>query len=104
MAEAIEQWIALAKASTSRNEPFGHDRRSYCFKCAAIGHEAHECRTALQHSQLGSRAGGGVVPGEIRPKLNELHARYKCHGEVTKKSRIGDGDARTEVWRKDQGA
>ena len=22
-----------SKASTSRNEPFGHGRRSYCFKC-----------------------------------------------------------------------
>ena len=28
---------------------------------------------------------GGVVPGGIRPKLNELHARCKCHGEVTTK-------------------
>ena len=27
----------------------------------------------------------GVVLGGIRPKLNELHSRCKCHGEVTKK-------------------
>ena len=47
-----------SKASTSRNEPFGHDRRSNCFKCGAMGHEAHECKTTLQRSQPGSRAGG----------------------------------------------
>ena len=47
-----------SKASTSRNEPFGHNRRSYCFKCRAMRHEAHECKTALQRSQPGSRAGG----------------------------------------------
>ena len=29
------------------------------FKCGATGHEAHECKTALQRSQPGSRAGGG---------------------------------------------
>ena len=29
-----------SKASTSRNDPFGHDRRSYCFKCGAMGHKA----------------------------------------------------------------
>ena len=74
-----------SKASMSRNEPFGHGRRSYCFKCGAMGHEAHECKTALQRSQPGSSAGGGVVQGGIRPKLNELHARCKCHGKVTKK-------------------
>ena len=73
-----------SRASMSRNEPFGHGRWSYCFKCRAMGHEAHECKAALQRSQPGSRA-GGVVTGEIRPKLNELHARCKCHGEVTKK-------------------
>ena len=39
-----------SKATTSRNEPFGHGRRSYCFKCGAMGHEAHECKTALQRS------------------------------------------------------
>ena len=61
-----------------------------------MGHEAHECKTALQRCQPGSRAEGGVVPGGIRPKLNELYARCKCHGEATKKSQIGDGDARTE--------
>ena len=72
------------KASTSRNELFGHGRRSCCFKCGAMGHEAHECKTTLQRSQPGSRA-GGVVPRGIRLKLNELHARCKCHGEVTKK-------------------
>ena len=95
-----------SKASTSRNEPLGYGSRSYCFKCGAMGHEAHECKIALQRSQPGSRAGGrgGVVPGGIRLKLNELHARCKCHREVTKKSRMGDGDARTEVWRNDQGA
>ena len=33
-----------------------------------MGHEAHECKTALQRSQPGSRAGGrGVVPGESDP-------------------------------------
>ena len=47
-----------SKTSTSRNEPFGHGRRSYCFKYGAMGHEAHECKTALQRSQPGSRAGG----------------------------------------------
>ena len=74
----------LSKASTSRNKPFGHGCRSYCFKCGTMGHEAHECKAALQCSQPGAKA-GGVVPGGIRPKLNELHARCKCNGEVTKK-------------------
>ena len=75
-----------SKASTLRNKPFGHGRRSYCFKCGAMGHEAQECKTALLRSQPGSRAGGGgVVSGGIQPKLNELHARSKCHGEVTKR-------------------
>ena len=46
-----------SKASTSRNEPFGHGRRSYCFKCGTMGHEAYECKTTLQRSQPGSRAG-----------------------------------------------
>ena len=73
-----------SKASTSRDEPFGGGRRSYCFKCGATEHEAHECKTALQRSQPGSRV-GGRGPGGIRPKLKELHARYKCYGEVTKK-------------------
>ena len=73
-----------SKTSTSRDEPFGCGRQSYCFKCGAMEHEAHECKTALQRSQPGSRV-GDVVPGGIRPKLNELHARCKCHGEVTKK-------------------
>ena len=36
-----------SKALTSRNEPFGHDRRSYCFTSGAMGNEAHECKTAL---------------------------------------------------------
>ena len=66
------EWINI-KASTSQNEPFGHGRRSYCFKCGAIGHETHECKTALQRSQPGAIA-RGVVQGGIRPKLNELHA------------------------------
>ena len=52
-----------SKASTSRNKLFGHGRRSFCFKCGAMGHEAHGCKTALQHSQPGSRA-GGRGPGE----------------------------------------
>ena len=79
-----------SKASTSRNEPFGQGCRSYCFKCRAMEHEAHECKTALQRSKPGSRAReGGVVPGGIRPKLKELHERCKCHEEVTKTSRIG---------------
>ena len=47
-----------SKASTPRNEPFGHGRRSYCFKCGTMGHEAYECKTALQRSQPGTRAGG----------------------------------------------
>ena len=74
-----------SKASTSWNEPFGHGRRAYCFKCGARGHEAHECKTALQRSQTGSWAGGGVAPGGFRPGLNELHARCKCQEEGTKK-------------------
>ena len=54
-----------SKASTSQNEPFGHGRRSYYIKCGAMGHEAHECKTALQRSQPGYRAGGkgGRGPG-----------------------------------------
>ena len=44
---------------------------------------------------------GGVVLGGILPKLNKLHARCKCHEEVTKKKSDWIGDARTEVWRKD---
>ena len=75
-----------SKASTSRNKPFGHGRQSYCFKCGAMGREAHECKTTLQRSLPESRAGGGGgVPRGIRPKLNELHARCKCHEEVRKK-------------------
>ena len=46
-----------SKASTSRNEPCGHGRRSYCFTYRAMGHEAHERKTVLQRSQSGSRAG-----------------------------------------------
>ena len=52
-----------SKASTSRNEPFGHGRRPYCFKCGAMGHEAHECKPTLQRSQPGSKPGGGRGPG-----------------------------------------
>ena len=89
-----------SKASTSRNEPFGHGRRSYYFECGAMGHKAHECKTALQRSQPGSRS-VRRGPGGNQPKLNELHARCKCHREMTKKK--PHGDARTEVWRKDQG-
>ena len=29
--------------------------------------------------------GGAWFRGGIQPKLNEQHARCKCHGEVTKK-------------------
>ena len=47
-----------SKASTSRYEPFGHGCRSHCFKCGAMGYEAHECKTALQRFQPGSRAKG----------------------------------------------
>ena len=47
-----------SKASTSRNDPFGHECRSYCFKCRAMKHEVHECKTAVQRSQPGSRARG----------------------------------------------
>ena len=46
------------KASTTRNEPFSHGRRCYCCKCWTMRHEAHDCKTALQRSQPGSRAGG----------------------------------------------
>ena len=49
-------------------------------------------------------AGGGVVPERIQLKLNELQARCKCHGKVTKKKPNWDGGAKTEVWKKDQGA
>ena len=48
-----------SKTSTSRNEPFGHGRRSCCSICGAMGHKAYECKRALQRSQPGSRAGGG---------------------------------------------
>ena len=64
MAKAIEQWSALAKHQRHENELFGHGRRCYCCKCRAIGHEAHECKTALQRSQHGSRA-GECGPGNI---------------------------------------
>ena len=70
-----------SKASTSRNEPFGHGRRSYCFKCAAMGHEAHECKTALQRSQPGSRAGGRGPGG------NPTQAqRVVCAMQVSRRS------------------
>ena len=55
------------EASTSRNEPFGHGRRSYCFECGAMGREAHECKTALQRSLPESRAGGAWSRGGSDP-------------------------------------
>ena len=57
----------------------------------------------LQRLQPGSRAGGDV-PAEIRRKLNELYMRCKCHERGTKRSRVWKGNARTEVYREDQGA
>ena len=47
-------------------------------------HEAHECKTALQRSQPGSRA-GGRSPGGNPTQAQRVAARCKCHGEVTKK-------------------
>ena len=46
------------EASTSRNERYGRGRRSYCSKCGAMGHDAHDCKTALQQPQPRFRAGG----------------------------------------------
>ena len=71
-----------SKASTSRNEPFGHGRRSYCFKCGAMGHKAQECKTALQRSHPGSRAGEGYGPGK-----NPIQAqRVACAMQVSRRS------------------
>ena len=47
----------LSKALTSRNKPVGRGRRSYCFECGAMRHEAHDCKTTLQRPQPGFRAG-----------------------------------------------
>ena len=73
------------KASTSRNELFGHGRQSYSFKCGAMGHEAHECKTALQRSQPRSRAGRTRRPKGNPTQAQRVASRCKCHGEVTKK-------------------
>ena len=73
-----------SKASTSRNELFGHGCRSYCFKCGAMGHEAHECKTALQSSQPGSRAGGEGGRGS---RGNPTQAqRVACAMQVARRS------------------
>ena len=70
-----------SKASTSRNEPFGHGRRGYCFKCGAMGYEAHGCKTALQRSQPGSRA------GRCGPGGNPTQAqRVACAMQVQRRS------------------
>ena len=70
-----------SKASTSGNELFGHGRRSYCFKCGAMGHEAHECKSALQRSQPGSRVEGRC------PRGNPTQAqRVACAMQVRRRS------------------
>ena len=84
MAEAIEQWSALAK-----RQLYGMSRLVMAAGLTAlnVGQSDMKLMSAKQHySALNlDPERGGVVPGGIRPKLNELHARCKCHGEVTKK-------------------
>ena len=70
-----------SKASTSRNEAFGHGCRSYCLECGAMGHEAHECKTALQRSQPGSRA-GGRAPGRNTTQAQQV----ACAMQVPRRS------------------
>ena len=79
-------------------------QRPYCFKCGAMGHEAHECKTALQRSQSGSKAGGRGPGGNLTQAQRVACAMRVPRRSDEKRSRIGGGDARTEVWRKDQGA
>ena len=70
-----------SKASTSQNKPFGLGRRSYRFKCGAMGHETHECKTALQRSQPGSRA------REHGPRENLTQAqRVACAMQMPRRS------------------
>ena len=99
MAEAIEQWSALAK-----HQRHGTSRLVMAAGLTAlnVGQLDMKLISAKQHySALNlDRKQRGVVPGGIRPKLNELHARCKCHREGTKKKAglgNGDGDARNEV-------
>ena len=47
---------------------------------------------------------GDVVPGESDQSSTSCMRDASATEKRRKRSRIGDGDARTEVWRKDQGA
>ena len=84
MAEAMEQWSALAK-----RQRHGVSRLVMAAGLIAlnVGQWDMKLTSAKQHySALNlDPERGGVVPGGISPKLNELHAQCKCHGEVTKK-------------------
>ena len=50
---------------------------------------------------------GGVVPGENAIQAQRVACAMQVPGRSDEKEaglEIGNGDARTEVWRKDQGA
>ena len=84
MAEAIEQWKAQA-----RRQRHGMSRLVIVAGLIALNVEQWDIRlmSAEQHYSalnLDPERGSGVSGG-IQPKLNELHTRCKCHGEVTKK-------------------
>ena len=84
MAEAIEQCSAQAM-----HQRLGMSRWLMAAGLIALnaGQWNMKLMSAKQHhSTLNLDAERrGVVPLGIRPKLNELHAQRKCHGEVTKK-------------------
>ena len=84
MAEAGEQWSALAKHQRHRMSRLVMAAGPIALN---VGQWGMKLMSAKQHySALNlDPERGVVVPGGIRPKLNELHARCKCHREVTKK-------------------
>ena len=84
MAEAIEQWSAQAK-----HQRHGMSRLVMAAGVIAlnVGQWDMKLMSEKQHYSAVNLdpERGSVVPRGIRPRLNELHARCKCHGEVTKK-------------------
>ena len=84
MAETIEQWSAQAK-----HQRHGMSRLVIAAGLIAlnVGQWDIKLMSAKQHYSVLNLdpERGGVVPKGIRPNLNELRARCKCHEEVTKK-------------------
>ena len=83
MAEAIEQWSAQAK---HQRHEMSHFVMAAGLIALNVGQWDIKLMCAKQrYSALNLDPERGVVaPEGIRLKLNELHARCKCRGEVTK--------------------